>query len=76
MAYRGIPLAPPMRTCTGHGGLVDCDGERHDREGGLDLTAAAPPGPDVHDGRGGQGRGMGTASTSGADQGLSSGAPR
>ncbi|CAD6336704.1 unnamed protein product [Miscanthus lutarioriparius] len=57
-----------MRTCTGHGGLVDCDRERHDREGGLDLTAAAPPGPDVHDGRGGQGRGTGIASTSSADQ--------
>jgi len=54
-----------------HGGLGDCDGERRDRDGGLDLAAAAPLGPDVHDGRGGRGRGTGIVSTSDADQGLS-----
>jgi hypothetical protein len=64
------------RTCTGAGGLDDYDGERRDREGGLDLAAAAPPAPGVHDGRGGRGRRTGTTSTSSADKGLSTGARR
>ncbi|CAD6202477.1 unnamed protein product [Miscanthus lutarioriparius] len=75
------PRSPSLSRARGHGctpapargheGLGDHGGERRDREGGLDLAAAAPPGPDVHDGRGGRGQGTGIAGTSGTDQGLS-----
>jgi hypothetical protein len=77
------PRSPSLSRARGHGrtpaptrGLGDCDGERRGREGGLDLAAAPPPGPGVHDGCGDRGRGTGTTSTFGADQGMSTGARR